>query len=322
MIMQNDPCWCGSGKKYKRCHHQPALLLRPGNISPRRTVPDDIPRPRYAESGNPGPEQEPDVKSADVIARMRRAGRAAAEILQIAGEAVAPGVTTDALDAIVHQATIDRGGYPSPLNYRGFPKSVCTSVNEVICHGVPDDRPLADGDIVNIDVTIWLDGVHGDTNATFLVGDVDPVSRKLVRVTRECMELGIEAVKPGRPISDIGLAIEAHADKHGYSVVQAFIGHGIGTEFHTDLHILHYYSPEATTIMEPGMTFTVEPMISLGTGRHYVWADRWTAVTMDESRTAQFEHTLLVTDTGVERLTVLQPDRADHAQAAPAPALS
>ncbi len=305
MIKQNDPCWCGSGKKYKRCHHQPHLLLRPGTISPYRPVPEGIPRPPYAETGDPGPEEEPDIKTADVIERMRIAGRKAAEILQIAGDAVAPGVTTDEIDAIVHQATIDRGGYPSPLNYRGFPKSVCTSVNEVICHGVPDDRPLADGDIVNIDVTIWVEGVHGDTNATFLVGDVDPMSRKLVRVTRECLDLGIDAVVPGRPISDIGKAIENHASRYGYEVVRAFIGHGIGREFHTDLHILHYYSPNATTVMEPGMTFTIEPMISMGTGNHYLWPDRWTAVTADESRTAQFEHTILVTDRGAERLTEL-----------------
>lgn len=321
MIKQNDPCWCGSGKKYKRCHHQPSMLLQPGTLSPTREVPAHIERPNYAETGDPGPEEEDAVKSPEVIERMRRAGRAAAEILQIAGDAVAVGVSTDDLDAIVHQATIDRGGYPSPLNYRGFPKSVCTSVNEVICHGVPDSTVLRDGDIINIDVTIYLDGVHGDTNATYLVGDVDPVSRKLVRVTRECTDLGIEAVKPGRPLSDIGKAIESHATKHGFEVVRAFIGHGIGTQFHTDLHVLHYYHPENSTIMEPGMTFTVEPMISLGTGQHYLWNDRWTAVTLDESRVAQFEHTLLVTDQGVERLTALTSEPATPpATPTPAPA--
>jgi len=305
MIKQNSPCWCGSGKKYKRCHHQASMLLTPGTVSPYRSVPDHIPRPNYAESGDPGPEEEPNIKSTEVIERMRRAGRAAGEILQIAGEAVDVGVTTDQLDAIVHQATIDRGGYPSPLNYRGFPKSVCTSVNEVVCHGIPDDRPLHDGDIVNIDVTIWLDGVHGDTNATFLVGEVDAVSRKLVRVTRECTDLGIDAVKPGRPLSDIGRAIQNHAEKHGFEVVRSFIGHGIGEEFHTDLHVLHYFDPKASTIMEPGMTFTVEPMIAMGSGDHYMWDDHWTAVTVDEARVAQFEHTLLVTHDGVERLTEL-----------------
>jgi methionyl aminopeptidase len=252
--------------------------------------------------------EEPRVKSPEVIERMRRAGRAAAEILQLAGEAVAVGVTTDELDAIVHQACIDRGGYPSPLNYRGFPKSLCTSVNEVICHGIPDDRPLRDGDLVNLDVTIYLDGVHGDTNATFLVGTVDPESQRLVRVTRECLERGIEAVRPGRPLSEIGRAIEEHAHANGFEVVRAFVGHGIGEQFHTDLQIPHYYEPRFTTVAEPGMTFTVEPMISMGTGQHRIWDDGWTAVTADGSRTAQFEHTLLVTDDGAEILT-LAPDR-------------
>ena len=183
------------------------------------------------------------MKSPDVIERMRRTGRSAAEVLAATGAAVRPGITSDELDAICHAACIERGGYPSPLNYNGFPKSLCTSVNEVICHGIPDDRPLVDGDIVNLDVTLYREGVHGDTNATFLVGEVDDGSRNLVRVTRECLMLGIEAVKPGRPLSDIGRAIERHATKHSLGVVRAFIGHGIGEQFHTDLQILHYYDP-------------------------------------------------------------------------------
>jgi methionyl aminopeptidase len=243
---------------------------------------------------------------------MRVAGRAAAEILQLAGQAVAVGVMTDEIDAIVHDACIERGGYPSPLNYRGFPKSVCTSVNEVICHGIPDDRPLRDGDIVNIDVTIYLDGVHGDTNATFLVGDVDPESRRLVEVTRECLELGIAAVHPDRPISDIGQAIEQHAHANRFEVVRAFVGHGIGEQFHTDLQIPHYHEPRLATIIESGMTFTIEPMISMGAWQHRLWDDGWTAVTADGSRTAQFEHTLLVTDDGAEILT-LAGDREEVA---------
>jgi len=303
MLKSNDPCWCGSGRKYKRCHKESEERLRPGRLSPVRVVPDDIARPDYAETGEPRRWAEPRVKSPDVIERMRVACRAAAEILATSGAAVAPGVTTDVLDAVCHDACIAHGGYPSPLNYRGYPKSLCTSVNEVICHGIPDDRPLRDGDIVNLDVTIFLDGVHGDTNATFLVGQVDEASCRLVEVTRECLELGIAAVGPGRPFSDIGKAIEAHADAHGLEVVRAFVGHGIGEQFHTDLQIPHYFEPRLTAVIEPGMTFTIEPMIAMGTWQHRIWDDGWTAVTADGSRTAQFEHTVLVTDDGVEVLT-------------------
>jgi len=294
VLKANDPCWCGSGQKFKRCHRDAKEQLQPGLISPMRTVPAEIPRPEYAESGNVTRRPEERIKDAAFIERMRRAGHAAA---------IAPGVTTDEIDAVVHQAYIDRGGYPSTLNYRGYPKSLCTSVNEVICHGIPDDRPLRDGDIVNLDVTIWLDGVHGDTNATYCVGNVDDASKRLIEVTRQCLDRGIAAVAPGRPFSDIGRAIETHAVANGYEVVRAFVGHGIGEQFHTDLQIPHYYEPRMTTIMEPGMVFTIEPMISMGTGQHKIWDDDWTAVTADGSRTAQFEHTIVVTGTGVEILT-------------------
>jgi methionyl aminopeptidase len=243
------------------------------------------------------------VKSPETIVRMRRAGAVAAEILRLAGEALRPELTTDELDAYVHQLHIERGAYPSPLYYNGFPKSVCTSVNEVICHGIPDSRAIVDGDIVNIDVTSYVGGVHGDTNATFFVGDVDETSRKLVQVTEECMWLGIEAVKPGRPISDIGRAIERHAKAHRYGVIRAFIGHGIGEQFHSDIQVPHFYDSRASMIMRPGMTFTIEPMISLGTWQHRMWDDDWTAVTADGKRTAQFEHTIVVTDNGYEVLT-------------------
>ena len=221
------------------------------------------------------------------------------------GAAVRPGITTDELDAICHDACIARGAYPSPLNYHGYPKSLCTSVNEVICHGIPDDRALSDGEIVNLDVTVFLDGVHGDTNATYLVGEVDEPSQALVRVTRECLDLGIAAVAPGRPISDIGKAIEAHAARHRYGVVRTFVGHGIGQQFHMAPTVPHYFTPAASTEMEPGMTFTIEPMITMGTWREQMWDDGWTAVTADGRRTAQFEHTLVVTDGGAELLTRL-----------------
>ena len=301
----NDPCWCGSGRKFKRCHKASTDHIRPGHVSPVRPVPPEIPRPPYAETGVAVRRSEPHVRTPDVIERMRRAGRAAGEILQAVGAAVAPGVTTDELDALCHEECIRRGGYPSPLNYNDFPKSLCTSVNEVICHGIPDDRALIDGDIVNLDVTIFLDGVHGDTNATFPVGTIDPASADLIRVTRECLDLGIATVKPGRQIREIGRAIQAHAEGHGYGVVRAFVGHGIADQFHTDLQIPHYDDPRATTVIEPGMTFTIEPMITMGAFQHELWPDRWTAVTSDRRRTAQFEHTLLVTDDGVDILTLV-----------------
>ncbi len=275
-----------------------------GEISPYRPVPAHIARPSYADTGRVERWDEPRVKSPEIIGRMRHSGKVAAEILRLAGAMVAPGVTTDVIDVYVHDLTIERNAYPSPLNYHGSRKSVCTSVNEVICHGIPDSRALRDGDIINIDVTAYLGGVHGDTNATFFVGDVDPESRKLVQVTEECMWKGIEAVRPDRPVSDIGKAIEDHAKKFRYGVVKAFVGHGIGEQFHTDIQILHYADTRgSTTIMRPGMTFTIEPMINLGTWQHRMWDDDWTAVTADGKRTAQFEHMILVTDDGFDVLT-------------------
>jgi methionyl aminopeptidase len=299
----NDPCWCGSGRKFKRCHKASTEHIRPGRVSPMRPVPPGIPRPPYADTGVPVRTPGPHVRTPDVIERMRVAGRAAAEVLQIVGAAVAPGVSTDELDAICHEECIKRGGYPSPLNYGAFPKSLCTSVNEVICHGIPDDRSLVDGDIVNLDVTIFLNGVHGDTNATFPVGRIDQASADLIAVTRACLDRGIAAVRPGRQIREIGRAIQSHAEANGYGVVRAFVGHGIAETFHTDLQVPHYDDPRSTTVIEPGMTFTIEPMITMGAWQHEIWDDNWTAVTVDRRRTAQFEHTLLVNDDGAEILT-------------------
>jgi methionyl aminopeptidase len=302
-LRSNDPCWCGSGRKYKRCHQSTQEKVLPGAVSPRRDVPAAILRPDYAASGRPLVVDEPMVKSGDVIDRLRRAGRMAADVLQTTAQAIRVGVTSDELDAVCHQATIERGAYPSPLNYHGYPKSLCTSVNEVICHGIPDSRPLGDGDIVNLDVTVYLDGVHGDTNATFAVGNVDDESQRLIAVTRECLEKAIEAVTPGQPINSIGRAIQRHAEEAGFGVVRNYCGHGIGEVFHSRPQIPHYYEPSANTVMEPGMTFTIEPMITAGSWRHLMWEDGWTAVTSDGRRTAQFEHTVLVTEAGAEVLT-------------------
>jgi methionyl aminopeptidase len=304
-LKSNDPCWCGSGRKYKRCHQSSQQRVLPGVVSARRHVPEAVERPDYAERGRPVRVDEPMVKSPETIERMRTAGRVAADVLKATIGAVTVGITTDELDALCHEATIERGAYPSPLNYHGYPKSVCTSVNEVICHGIPDSRPLGDGDIVNLDVTVYLEGVHGDTNATVGVGGVDAESQSLIVVTRECLERGIGAVVPGRPISDIGRAIQRHAEAAGFGVVRNYCGHGIGEVFHASPQVPHYFEPSAATVMEPGMTFTIEPMITIGSWRHVTWDDGWTAVTADGRRTAQFEHTVLVTTTGAEVLTQL-----------------
>jgi methionyl aminopeptidase len=241
------------------------------------------------------------VKDAGTIERMRHAGRVAAQALQLVGSHVVPGVTTDELDRIGHEFLLDQGAYPSTLGYRGFPKSLCTSVNEVVCHGIPDSRVVEDGDIVNIDVTAYVDGVHGDTNATFLSGDVDEESRLLVERTEESLRRAIKAVRPGRYVNVLGRVIESYAKRFGYGVVRDFTGHGIGTAFHSGLIVPHYdAAPMYDILIEPGMTFTIEPMINLGTHEWEMWDDGWTVVTRDGSRSAQFEHTLLVTDDGAE----------------------
>jgi methionyl aminopeptidase len=280
--------------------------LQPGTISPRRAVPSDIVRPHYVDSrpGTKADFDDPMVKDADTIARMRVAGRIAGDALVEVGRHVAPGVTTDELDRIGHEFMIERGAYPSTLGYKDFPKSLCTSVNEVICHGIPDSRPLADGDVVKVDITAYIGGVHGDTCATFFAGTPRDEVRELGERTREAMLRGINAVRPGRPISVIGRVIESYAKRFGYGVVRDYTGHGVGPSFHTKPTILHYDEPRATTIMEPGMTFTVEPMLNLGTADWEMWDDGWTVVTADRKRSAQFEHTILVTEDGTEILTL------------------
>jgi methionyl aminopeptidase len=279
--------------------------VSPAAISPRRPVPTAIPRPEYVDRGAPARYTGSEVKDAETIERMRAACRLAAQARELVGSHVAPGVTTDELDRIGHEFLCDHGAYPSTLGYRGFPKSLCASVNEVVCHGIPDSRRILDGDIVNIDITAYLDGVHGDTNATFLAGDVDLETRQLVERTREALDRGIKAVKPGRRINVIGRVIESYAARFGYGVVREFTGHGIGTAFHSGLVVPHYDTPEYDDLIEVGMTFTIEPMLNLGTHEWEMWDDGWTVVTRDRRRSAQFEHTLLVTSTGAEVLTLV-----------------
>ncbi|MBI1349856.1 MAG: type I methionyl aminopeptidase [Actinomycetales bacterium] len=281
--------------------------LTPGTVGPLRQVPAGIARPEYVGKPAPTPYTGPERKDADTISAMRIAGRVAADALIEVGRAIQPGVTTDELDRIGHEFLCDHGAYPSTLGYRGYPKSLCTSLNEVICHGIPDSTRLEDGDICNIDITAFIGGVHGDTNATFLVGDVEEDARLLVERTHEAMMRGIKAVAPGRPLSVIGRVIESYARRFGYGVVRDFTGHGIGTSFHTGLVIPHYDDPSLTQPIETGMTFTIEPMITLGTYDYEIWDDDWTVVTKDRRWTAQFEHTLLVTDSGAEILTLPTP---------------
>jgi len=278
--------------------------LTPGRLSPRRPVPAHIERPEYVDKPAPARNTDPWVQPPEIIEAMRVAGKIAAQALEEAGKMVRPGVTTDEIDAVVHEFLCDHGAYPSTLGYRGFPKSCCTSLNEVICHGIPDSTVIEDGDIVNVDVTAYIGGVHGDTNATFLAGDVDEESRLLVERTREAMYRGIKAVRPGRQINVIGRVIESYARRFGYGVVRDFTGHGIGRSFHSGLVVLHYDEPSLDTVLEPGMTFTIEPMITLGTIEYDIWDDGWTVTTKDKKRTAQFEHTIVVTEEGAEILTL------------------
>ncbi|MGC9666389.1 type I methionyl aminopeptidase [Planosporangium sp. 12N6] len=278
--------------------------LTPGKQSPWRQVPSHIERPEYVGRKGPKPHRGSDIQSPETIEKMRIAGRLAAQATQLAGEHCKPGVTTDEIDRVVHEFLCDHGAYPSTLGYKGFSKSCCTSLNEVICHGIPDSTVIEDGDIINVDVTAYIHGVHGDTDATFCVGNVSEEVRLLVERTHEAMMRGIKAVAPGRPISVIGRVIESYAKRFGYGVVRDFTGHGIGETFHSGLYIPHYDNPQLTTVMQPGMTFTIEPMITLGTHEYEMWRDGWTIVTKDRKWTAQFEHTLVVTEDGCEILTL------------------
>jgi methionyl aminopeptidase len=286
-LSRNDLCWCGSGKKYKHCHMKQDLAEA---RSKRKLV-------------NRG-RREIILKTEEQIAGIRKASHLTRDILDEITPKIRPGITTEEINTWVHNLTVAAGAIPAPLNYRGYPKSVCTSINEVICHGIPTpDRTLQDGDIINIDVTSILDGYYGDSSRMFLIGEVSEEARKLVEVTRECLYLGIDQVKPGATLGDIGHAIQSHAEAHGYSVVRAFVGHGTGVNFHEPPDVYHYGEPGTGLALRKDMTFTIEPMINQGGFGVKILEDGWTAITEDHSLSAQWEHTLLVTDDGVEILT-------------------
>ena len=283
----------------------PRGTLKPGTLSPKLSVPAHIDRPEYMFHSGPEVVTASDIKTPETVEKIRRAGRIAAQAMEAAAGAIAPGVTTDALDKIAHEYLCDHGAYPSCLGYMGCPKSICTSINEVICHGIPDSTVLNEGDIINLDVTAYIDGVHGDTNATYGVGQIDEESALLIERTRNSMMRAIKAVRPGREVNVLGRVIESYAKRFNYGVVRDYTGHGVGEAFHSGLIIPHYDSaPLYDTVMEVGMVFTIEPMLTLGTIEWEQWDDGWTVVTKDRSRTAQFEHTLVVTEDGADILTL------------------
>lgn len=284
-LSRNDPCWCGSGKKYKKCHMETDLengKQKDGSLKPPPGVV---------------------IKTEDQIGGIRKSCRLVKETLDMVGERIRAGITTDEINGWVHDFIISRGAVPAPLNYNGFPKSVCTSLNNVICHGIPDDTVLKEGDIINVDVTCIVDGYFGDSGRMFMIGAPSGEAKKLVMVARECLYLGIENVKPYGNLGEIGYAIEQHARKNGFSVVRDYGGHGIGLKFHEEPHIHHYGSRNRGYVMVPNMVFTIEPMINAGRYETRLLADGWTAVTIDDSLSAQWEHTVRVTDSGVEILT-------------------
>jgi methionyl aminopeptidase len=280
-------------------------FLTPGVISKPLSVPSAIARPEYVGKPSPAEWTGSHVKSPEQVQKIRAAGKIAAEAIALVGANAKPGVTTDELDKLAHDYIISQGAYPSTLGYRGFPKSCCTSLNEVICHGIPDDTALQYGDIMNVDITAFKDGFHGDSNSTFLVGDVKREVVDLVERTREALDRAIAVVMPGRPINVIGRTIESYAKRFNYGVVRDFTGHGIGEAFHSGLVIPHFdAAPNYSNTMEVGMVFTIEPMLTLGTHEWDIWSDNWTVTTKDKSITAQFEHTLVVTESGAEVLTL------------------
>ncbi len=284
-IGRNEPCWCGSGKKYKKCH-LPSDLAR--NVS--------LPAGGLSREGIP-------IKTAAEIAGVRAAGRLTARLLDLVAGRIRAGITTEEIDGWVHEETIAAGAVPAPLGYRGFPRSICTSLNEQICHGIPDGTVLKEGDIVNVDITTILDGFHADASRMFMIGKVSPEARRLVEAARECLNRGIRAVRAGSHFGDIGAAIQEYAEKLGYSVVRDYTGHGIGRGFHEEPTVHHYGKKGLGLRIEADMVFTIEPMINAGTHKTRLLDNGWTAVTRDGSLSAQWEQTVRATERGVEILT-------------------
>ncbi|XP_071446369.1 methionine aminopeptidase 1D, mitochondrial [Hetaerina americana] len=278
-------------------------IVHPGYVSPGREVPPHINRPIYDDSqlSNQG-YGKPEIKDKEQIRCLRESCKLAKEILNAVGKFIMAGITTDEIDHLVHTLAIENNAYPSPLHYRGFPKSVCTSVNNVACHGIPDDRPLEDGDIINVDITVFLNGYHGDCSSTFLIGSVDDLGYHLVNAAQRCLQEAIAICQPGEYFCNIGNTIEYVARKNGVTIIPAFIGHGIGSYFHGPPDIYHTYN-DYPGKMEAGMTFTVEPVVGQGSPEVVLLEDGWTALTVDNSRSAQFEHTILITESGVDILT-------------------
>ena len=293
-LSRNAPCWCGSGKKFKKCHLGKEKIQSP----PIQEKPQFSDKLIY-------------IKNEEQIEGIRKSSQLTKKLLDMVEDRIAEGVTTNEIDQWVHSETLANGAIPAPLNYghgKGrrrmpFPKSICTSPNNVICHGIPNNQALSNGDILNVDITCILDGYFGDASRMFIIGDVPEETRKLVEVTRECLNLGIEQVFPSKRLGDIGHAIQNHAEKNGFSVVRDFAGHGVGLEFHEAPQVLHYGQPGKGEMLRENMVFTIEPMINMGSYECRILGDGWTAVTADGSLSAQWEHTLLVTDSGAEILT-------------------
>ncbi len=283
-ISRNDPCWCGSGLKYKKCHME-----------------KDQENGTYSKSIKPA--SGVIIKTEEQIAGIRKASKLTRDVLDETAKFVKEGITTSELNEIAHEFTIKKGGIPAPLDYHGYPKSICTSLNNVVCHGIPDNTKLKSGDIINVDVTCIVDGYFGDAGRMYLIGEVSEEKKKLVTIARECLYIGIQHVQPYRDMGEIGYAIETYATQHGYTVVRDYGGHGIGMRFHEEPHVHHYGSKRRNIPMLPGMIFTIEPMINTGGHATKLMSDGWTAVTADGSLSAQWEHTVLVTETGSEILT-------------------
>lgn len=282
-ITRNDPCWCGSGKKYKKCHMDQDMKILEYESQGFIIPPFNI------------------IKTPEQIEGIRKSGKITAEIFDIVGERIKAGITTEEINTWVHDYTVSHGAIPATLNYKGFPKSTCTSINEVICHGIPNsNRVLKEGDIINVDVTTILDGYYADASRMYTVGEVSENASKLVQVAKECLDIGIQAIKPYGGLHAIGKAVEEHARKNGYSVVRDFGGHGVGIKFHEEPHVDHFTKLGKGMLLVPGMVFTVEPMINEGSYECDILEDDWTVVTRDGSLSAQWEHTVVVTEVGVE----------------------